>query len=103
MAACAIEDAVLTTLVHYQTAPTMIPTQSSSFENINQLCSCNFQATSIQVDSTSLLRNHESTKKRTFHRSITYDCTNTFTIPVTDNSCLMQAVSKKHNNESMKR
>jgi hypothetical protein len=102
MAACVFEDTVLTS-IYRQTTNSIQQTQSSSFETMSHRCQFNFHVNSIQMDSTTLLRNHELIKKRQFNRSNTYSCKNDLTNIANDNSCSTQSVSIKNNNESMKR
>ncbi|CAF0920158.1 unnamed protein product [Rotaria sordida] len=99
MAACGIEDSVLTSRF-YQTTNTMRKTQSSSIEKNNQQCLFDFHINSIQIDSTMSLRNPELTKKRPFNRSNTYNSKNDLIRTVIDNSCSMQAVSENNNVET---
>jgi hypothetical protein len=103
MAACVVEDTVLTS-IYCQTTNTMQQSKSSSFETLNQRCPFNCHGNSIQIDST-LIRNHELTKKRQLNRSNTYHSNTEQTRIVIDNSCLAQAVStnNSNNDESMKR
>ncbi|CAF0726008.1 unnamed protein product [Rotaria sp. Silwood1] len=82
MATCAIEDLVLRP-IYCQTTNTMKKVQSSSFEKNNQQCPVNFHMNCIQMDSTTSLRNSESTKKRLLNRSNTYNAQTTRLRPTT--------------------
>jgi len=105
MAACIVEDASTTTSIYCQTTNTMEQTPSPSSSSSSSLettrnpehhrCSFNFHTNNIKIDST-LIINQESTRKRRLSSS---DTCNTRTI--TDSNCRSQTVSIDKNNESM--